>query len=73
MLRSLMQNLKHIVVDIYHNIGPFGFDESDDPQFGLPSDFEDMRTKNIIETITIEISLKSFKPHAHRDNWGRLD
>ena len=32
-----------------------------------------MRTKNIIETITIEISLKSFKPHAHRDDWGRLD
>jgi hypothetical protein len=67
-LQPSMQTLKHIVVKIS---GVVNID--DDPLFGIPSDFEEMHTKNIIETITIEIFFK-FQMHAHRgDGWGRLD
>jgi len=49
MLRPSVHTLKHIVVDIE-------VDNVDvDPLFGIPSELEDMRTKNIVESVTIGI------------------
>jgi hypothetical protein len=64
-----MQTLKHIVLEI--NVD----DDDVDPLFGIPSEFEDMRTKNIIETITIGIVVYWQKDAGfHQGNdWGRLD
>ena len=69
MLRPSMQTLKHIVLDIHVN------DNDDDPLpvFGILSEFEDMRTKNIIETVTIEILVQMDANFHQGDNWGRLD
>ena len=46
-LRPLLQTLKHIVLNI--EVDGVDFDHL----FGIPSELEDMRTKNIIETIDI--------------------
>ena len=67
MLQPSMQTLKHIIVN-------FKVDEADDdPLFGIPSEFEDMRTKNIIETVTIRIMDKTDASSLPGSDWGRLD
>ena len=64
-----MQTLKHIVMRIV--VDGRGVDV--DPLFGIPSELEDMRTKSIIEAITLEI-LIPMDANCHRgDDWGRLD
>ena len=71
MLWPSMQTLKHIVV-IFHNV-----DDGGDFLLDILSEFEDMRTKNIIETVTIGILLRecaSFRLVGDEsDEWGRLD
>ena len=66
MLRPSMQTLKHIFVDI--NAG--GVDE--DPLYGILSEFEDMRTKNNIETVTIGVQMDT-DSRGGGDDWCRLD
>ena len=67
MLRPSMQTLKHIVVDI-------DVDGDDvDPLFDIPSELEIIRTKNIIETIAIEILVDTDADCRRGDDWGRLD
>ena len=62
-----MQTLKHIVVDI-------DVDGDDvDPLFDIPSELEIIRTKNIIETIAIEILVDTDADCRRGDDWGRLD
>ena len=61
-----MQTLKHIVV----NISADTFEAN--PLFGIPSEFEDMRTKNIIETVTIGMRIR-WHNYREGDDWGRLD
>jgi hypothetical protein len=65
MLQPSMQTLKHIVVNIYD------VDVNDDPLFGIPSEFKDMRTENIIETVTIWVRMDA--KCRRGDVWGRLD
>ena len=67
MLRPSMQTLKHIVVNGHVN------DVDVDPLFGIPSELDDMRTKNIIETVTIEIIVMTDRNCRRGDDWGRLD
>ena len=62
-----MQTLKHIVVGIFVD------DVDDDPLFGIPSELEDMRTRNIIETVTINILVQIAADCRRGDDWGRLD
>jgi hypothetical protein len=65
MLRSSMQTLKHIVLTMH--VG----NVEDNPLFGIPSEFEDMRNENIVETVTIFFWIESYR---RGDNWGtRLD
>jgi hypothetical protein len=64
MLRTSMQTLKHIFVTTRVN------NYNDDPLFRILSEFEDMRTKNIIETVTIEVLYGSY---YRVDDWSRLD
>ena len=64
MLRPSMRTLKHIVVNINVSGG-------NDPLFGIPSEFEYMCSKNIIETITIRIIFRTYSQRG--DNWSRLD
>ena len=67
-LKSSMQTLKHVVVVIYVD------DDDVDPLFGIPSELEDIRTKNILETITIHIMLNTPDANCRRGNdWDRLD
>ena len=73
MLQPSMQTLKNIVVNIYY----YGGDDLLSGH-GILSMFEDMRTKNIIETVTIRIHHTSRELHVIRgliitDDWGRLD
>ena len=66
MLRPSIPTLKHILVNF------FDVDkDDDDPLFGIPSEFEEMRTKNIIETVAIGI--RQMDVRCQGDNWGRLD
>ena len=67
MLRPSMQTLKHISVIIYVN------DDNDNPLFDILSEFEYMRSKNIIETIAIEIVIMADASCREGDDWGRLD
>ena len=67
MLRPSMQTLKHIVVDIN------GDGVDDDPLFGILSEFEDMRIKNNIETVTIEVQKYANSSSRGGDDWCRLD
>jgi hypothetical protein len=65
-----MSTLKHIIVNIHV------YDDVDiDPLFGISSKFEDMRTINIIETVTIKIMVQADASwrHGQEDDWGRLD
>ena len=62
-----MQTLKHIVVDTEVD------DVNDDPLFGIPSELEDMRTNNIVETITIRVLVQTDEDCHRGDDWGRLD
>ena len=63
-----MQTLRHIVVNI------IVVDDGDDSVLGIPSEFEDMRTKNIIETVTIRILVRTYASYRLvGEDWGRLD
>ena len=62
-----MQTLKDIAVKI--DVDSVNVD----PLFGIPSELENMRSKNIIETITIEIEVMLDENCCRGDNWGRLD
>ena len=64
MLRPSMQTLKHIAVNIY-------FYDDYDLLSGILSTFEDMRTENIIETVTIKFM--GAKRSILGSEWGRLD
>ena len=69
MLRPSMQTLKHIVVNIH-------VDKLDDDfLFGIPSELEDMRTENIIETVVIQVIVhwKIDESYRRGDVWSRLD
>ena len=76
MLRPSMQTLKHIFVEINGEIvginGEDGADDDRDPLFGIPSEFEDMRTNNNIETVTIKVDIDALS-RGGGDNWCRLD
>ena len=76
MLRPSMQTLKHIFVEINGEIvginGEGGADDDRDPLFGIPSEFEDMRTNNNIETVTIRVRMDA-SSRGGGDNWCRLD
>ena len=64
-----MQTLKHIVVDIRVH-------ESDDhPLLDISSEFEEMRTNNVIETITVTIIILVHEDAScsQGDDWNRLD
>ena len=67
MLRPSMRTLKHIVVNIH-------FYDGDDPlsSYGILSMFEDMRSKNIIETVTI-LFCNCRDVNRLKDDWVRLD
>ena len=67
MLLPLMQTLKHISVKI--DVDSVNVD----PLFGIPSELENMRYKNIIETITIEVEVVLDAKCRTGDDWGRLD
>ena len=62
-----METLKHIVV------GVTVYDIDDDPLFGIPSELEDMRTKNIIESVSIDVLVQTDADCRRGDDWGRLD
>ena len=62
-----MQTLKHISVNIRVDY------DNDDPLFDILSEFEDMHSKIIIETITIEILITRYGYCRQGDDWGRLD
>ena len=66
MLRPSMVTLKHILVNFY-NV----YEVDDDPLFGTPSEFEEMRTKNFIETVTISVEMDARCRRG--DSWGRFD
>ena len=72
-----MQTLKHIVLDLHHL-----YDFDVDSLFGIPSELDDMRNKNTIETIKISVTTVHWHPiHWLRggddwvfdSDWGRLD
>ena len=66
-LRPSMQTLRHIVVNIHVVI------DGDDSLLDIPSEFEDMRTKNIIETVTIRILVRSYESYRlEEDHWVGL-
>ena len=62
-----MQTLKHIVVNVIVE------DVDNDPLFSIPSELEDMRTKNIIESVTIGVLVQTDADCRQGDDWGRLD
>ena len=71
MLRPSMQTLKHIVLDLYNL---YDFDVDLLPGFGIPSELEDVRNKNIIETIGISVtSIHWVRGNVRVFDWGRLD
>ena len=68
MLRPSIQTLKNLVVNIHV------LEDGDDFLLGIPSEFEDMRTKNIIETVTIRILVLMYSSYSIvGDDWVRLD
>ena len=62
-----MKTLKHIFIDVHIN------DDDEDPLSGIHSELEDMSTKNIIETVTIDILVQTDVNCRRGDDWGRLD
>ena len=69
MLQPSMQTLKHIVLDI-NGDGP---GTSDDLLFDILSEFENMRIKNCIETITIRVEKYANASSRRGEDWCRLD
>ncbi|KIM37885.1 hypothetical protein M413DRAFT_252216 [Hebeloma cylindrosporum] len=67
MLWPSIQTLKHIVVEVHVD------DVDVDPLFGVPFELEDMRATNIIESITIRVSLLMDSDCRKGGDWGRLD
>ena len=67
MLQPSIQTLKHIVIDVDVD------EDYVDPLFGIPSELEGMRSKNIIETVTIGILFQTDVNCQQGDDWGRLD
>ena len=67
MLRPSIQTLKHVILNIIVDDGDV------DPLIGIPSELEDMRTKNILETLIITIVDRSCVSCRQGDDWGRLD
>ena len=59
-----LQTLKHIAVDIH-------VDEYLNQLFDIPSEFEEMPTKNIFETVTIEVHVDASSRSGV--DWCRLD
>lgn len=69
MLHPSMQTLKH-----FHLKTLFAeATGSVDPLAGLCNELEDMKNKNIIETITIGVSIDIDSDCRRGDEWGRLD
>ena len=65
-----MQTLKYIVVEITVD----DLDVRVDSLFGIPSELEDMRNKNIIETIDIVVTdIIERREDDWEFDWGRLD
>ena len=67
MLRPSMQTLKHIVVNIHV------YEDDDHPLLGIPSELEEMRTNNVIETVTIRIIVQADARCSQGNDWNRLD
>ena len=67
LLRPSMQTIKNLHVELFVR------DNDDDPLFHLPSEFEVMRSKNVIESITIEVVLDTEVDCKPGNGWGRLD
>ena len=67
MLQPSIQTLKHIVIDVDVD------EDYVDPLFGIPSELEGMRSKNIIETVTIGIQFQAHVNCRQGDDWSRLD
>ncbi|KAF8968584.1 hypothetical protein BDZ97DRAFT_2072932 [Flammula alnicola] len=67
MLRPSMQTLRRINVLIHVD------NADDDPLFSLPSELEDMRNENIIESITIGVMVDTDEDCKRGDEWGKLD
>jgi hypothetical protein len=68
MLRPSMQTLRHI-----QDVVLLVSDITVDPLLSIPSELADMRTKNIIESITIKVSVIRCADCRQGDDWGRLD
>ena len=69
MLRPPMQTLKHIVLNINVN------EADEDPLYSIPFEFEEMRIKNVIETVTVRIMVQEEARHTQLggDHWVRHD
>ena len=67
MLKPSLETLKHIIVEVDV------YDDEVDPLFGIPSDLEEMRAKNVIETLTIRVLVGTDAYCRRGDDWGRLD
>ena len=69
MLRPPMQTLKHIVLNINVN------EADEDPLYNIPFEFEGMRIKNVIETVTVRIMVQEEARHTQLggDHWVRHD
>jgi hypothetical protein len=68
-LYPTMQTLKHLLMTIF-------FDQrtgSDDPLAGLCNMLDEMKNRNVIETITIRVFIKRDSDCTRGDEWGRLD
>lgn len=68
-LYPTMQTLKYLHMKTF-------FDEhtgSDDPLSGLCNVLDEMKNKNVIETITIGVFVKTDSDCRRGDEWGRLD
>ena len=66
-----MQTLKHIAVNIYADDYLLRINGNLDPLFDIPSEFENVPNKKIIETVTIKVSANA--SCTLRASWGRLD
>ena len=62
-----METLEIIFLDIEVD------DVDVDPLFGIPSELEEMRTKNIIKIIEIYVRIPKGGNCRQGDDWGRLD
>lgn len=67
LLRPSMQTIKNLHVELFVR------DDDDDPLFHLPSELEVMRSKNVIESITIEVVIDTDVDCKRGNEWGRLD